>query len=411
MTSRELVTEGGEIDRSVRRAELERPVENLASLRNATSTSRRGIAVETWMVFVVMVTSVLVSPLAAQEHAVVDGASHATASEGRWSKQEAKQWYDRQPWLIGCNYVPSTVANDVEMWQAATFDAKTIERELGWARSIGFNSVRVFLNFVAWKADPSGFKSRLNRFLEIATRHEIRVMPILFDDCNFANRVARPGPQPSIVDGVHNSQWVSSPPLAMVTDRHAWPQLKVYTRDIVGAFGSDDRILLWDLYNEPGNSSMGEKSLPLAEAVFGWARQVHPEQPLTIGAWTDFQGKMSQRMFELSDVISFHGYDTLPGIEAKLEICRAFDRPIICTEWLHRQSGNTVESILPLFQRERVGCYNWGLVFGRTQTYMPWGSQPGDPVPELWQHDLFHADGKPFREEEIRLIRQMIRRQ
>jgi hypothetical protein len=328
---------------------------------------------------------------------------------GQWSVDRAWAWYNQQPWLIGCNFLPSTAVNDVEMWQADTFDAATIDRELGWAQRLGFNTVRVFLNYVVWKDDPQGLKERFAGFLEIADRRGIGVMPILFDDCNFAGRVAKAGPQPGPVPGVHNSQWVSSPPLAMVTDRSAWPELEGYTKDMVGTFGRDRRVLIWDLYNEPGNSSMGEKSLSLVEAVFAWARAAEPQQPLTIGAWADPNGRMSRRMMELSDVGSFHCYDKLPGLKNMIAICREYGRPILCTEWLHRQSGNTVEAILPMFQAQRIGCYNWGLVFGRTQTYMPWGSKPQDPVPALWQHDLFHADGRPFREEELDVIRNLIK--
>lgn len=327
---------------------------------------------------------------------------------GQWSRERAWDWSRGRPWLVGCNYVPSTAVNDVEMWQADTFDAPTIDRELGWARDIGFNSVRVFLNYVVWKADPDGLKERFRRFLEIADKHEISVMPILFDDCNFAGRVAAAGKQPDPILGVHNSQWVSSPPLAMITDREAWPGLERFTKDVVGAFSQDHRVVMWDLYNEPGNSGLGDKSLPLVEAIFAWARAAQPHQPLTIGAWADLNSSMSHRMMALSDVVSFHGYDTLPGIQAKLEICRQFGRPVVCTEWLHRQSGNTVETILPFFQLQRVGCYNWGLVYGRTQTYMPWGSKPDDPVPALWQHDLLHPDGRPYVAAELGLIRRLV---
>lgn len=340
-----------------------------------------------------------------------DLSSHLKATPaiaaGQWSPEKAEKWYGRQPWLIGCNFLPSTAVNDIEMWQADTFDPATIDRELGWARQLGFNSVRVFLNYVVWKADPKGLKQRFTRFLELADRHQIRVMPILFDDCNFADRVAVPGAQPAPIPGVHNSQWVSSPPLAMVTNRDAWPDLERYTQDLVRSFRRDRRIVIWDLYNEPGNSGLGDRSLPLVEAVFAWARAAKPRQPLTIGAWADFDSPISRRMMELSDIVSFHGYDMLPGVQKKIEICRTFERPVLCTEWLHRQSGNRVESILPVFAAQRIGCWNWGLVFGRTQTYMPWGSKPNDPVPALWQHDLFHSDGRPFRKEEVEFIKHL----
>ena len=337
------------------------------------------------------------------------GANQARGDEppGRWPASKSWSWYNGRPWLIGCNFVPSTAVNDVEMWQKGSFDPQTIDRELRWAQGLGFNSVRVFLNYVAWKEDPEGLKKRFEQFLSIAHGRGISVMPVLLDDCNFAGREAAPGRQPDPVPGVHNSQWVSSPPLKMVTDRAAWPEIEKYVKDLVGAFGEDKRVVVWDLYNEPGNSGMGVKSQPLMEAVFTWARQTKPSQPLTVGAWADFHDAMQRRMMDLSDVVSFHGYDARAGIEAKLKLCGGHGRPVLCTEWLLRQGGNTPQTLLPLFRDRKIGCYNWGLVAGRTQTFMPWGSAPGTPVPKLWQHDLFHKDGSPFDPAEVEFIRRL----
>lgn len=335
------------------------------------------------------------------------GAAERPAPSGQWSVEKARAWHEAQGWLVGCNFLPSTAVNDVEMWRAETFDPATIDRELGWAKGLGFNTVRVFLNYVAWEEDPEGFKQRFERFLAIADKHALRTMPVPLDDCNFAGRSATAGRQPEPVPGVHNSQWVSSPPLAMVTDRAAWPKLERYLTDLLKTFGNDRRVVAWDLYNEPGNSGMGEKSLPLVEAVFAWARQCRPAQPLTVGAWADFRSPMSRRMMELSDVVSFHGYDRLDGIEAKLALCGAYGRPVFCTEWLHRQSGNTFETVLPLLRKRKIGCYNWGLVAGRTQTYFPWGSAPGTPEPAVWQHDIFRRDGKPYSTQEVEFIRRL----
>ena len=322
-----------------------------------------------------------------------------------WPVKRAREWYDKQPWLVGCNFLPSTAVNDVEMWQAETFDPATIDRELGWARDLGFNTVRVFLNYVVWEADAAGLKKRFGQFLRLAHRHRICVMPILFDDCNFAGRIASTGRQPDPVPGVHNSQWVSSPPAAMVTNRAAWPRLEAYVKDMVRTFGQDRRIVVWDLYNEPGNSGVGEGGQPLVEATFGWARQVKPRQPLTTGAFADFNSPSSRRMMELSDVVSFHGYDSLAGVTAKLEICAAYNRPVLCTEWLVRRDGNTFETLLPFFRDRKIACWNWGLVAGRTQTYFPWGSPKDAPEPKRWQHDVLRASGSPFNAREVRFIK------
>ena len=342
--------------------------------------------------------------LALFEETIRKGTSHAGAGAGQWTAPKAWAWYSHRPWLVGCNFLPSTAVNDVEMWQKETFDTKTIDRELGWARELGFNTVRVFLNFVVWREDAAGLKRRFAEFLKTADRHGISVMPILFDDCNFAGRVAATGKQPDPVPGVHNSQWVSSPPLAMVTDRSAWPPLEQYVKDLVGSFGQDQRIVVWDLYNEPGNG-MGAKSQALMEAAFAWARAMKPVQPLTTGAWIDLSSPLSQRMMELSDLVSFHGYDAVPEIEAKLKIGAAQGRPVLCTEWMVRRSGNSFERLLPLFRDRKIGCWNWGLVAGRTQTFYPWGSPEGAPEPKQWQHDILRADNTPFKAREVQFIK------
>jgi len=327
------------------------------------------------------------------------------ASPNRWSDEKASDWYRNVGHIRGCNYLPRTAVNTTEMWQADTFDPKTINQELAWAQNAGYNSVRVFLQYLVWKDDPEGLKKRIDRFLTIAEKHGIRTMLIFFCDCSFAGKEPYLGKQDDPVPGVHNSGWVPSPGLKRVTDRSSWPDLERYVKDIVAAFAHDKRVLIWDLYNEPGNSRMGEKSLPLLEATFGWAREANPSQPLTTGVWTGFESRMSKRIMQLSDIVTFHSYCLPNSVLSGIKACKKHRRPAICTEWLRRQAGNTFAAILPLFAQHEVGWYNWGLVAGRTQTYMHWGSRKGAPVPKTWQHDIFHPDGKPYDPKEIELIR------
>jgi hypothetical protein len=322
-----------------------------------------------------------------------------------WTEEKASDWYKRTGVIRGCNYLPRTAVNVTEMWQMNTFDPETIDQELGWAREAGYNSVRVFLQYLVWADDAEGLKGRIEQFLTIADSHGIRTMLMLFCDCSFAGKEPYLGRQDDPIPGIHNSGWVPSPGLERVTNIATWPGLEMYVKDIVGSFAADERVLIWDLYNEPGNSGMGDRSLPLVEATFAWAREVDPVQPLTTGAWTDFDGRMSRRTMELSDIVSFHGYTDAAGVENTIGICRAYGRPVICTEFLHRQTGNTFEAILPLFSRHKVGWYQWGLVAGRTQTYMPWGSKAGDPMPAVWQHDVFREDGSPYDPAELELVR------
>jgi hypothetical protein len=293
------------------------------------------------------------------------------------------------------------------MWQADSFDAATIRRELGWAAGLGFNTVRVYLHDLLWEHDRAGFRERIGRFLEIADGLGIRALFVLFDDC--WNDDFRLGPQPAPRPGIHNSGWVRSPGSAVVTDRSGWPRLERYVKEVLSAFGGDRRVLLWDLYNEPGNSKMGGRSLPLLTAAFAWARAAGPSQPLTSGVWETGNRALGQVIadFQLaaSDVITFHNYQSLEVVEAQIADLKRHGRPVICTEWLARGQKSRFQTHLPVFRRERVGGLNWGLVSGRTQTIYPWTSTAGAPEPAEWHHDILRADGTPFDPAEVECIR------
>lgn len=333
----------------------------------------------------------------------------ATATPpGRWSVEKAWQWYRARPWLVGVNYLPSTACNTTEFWQAESFDEATIARELGWAQSLGLNSCRVFIQYLVWKHDPEGLKQRVGRFLELARQRGISTVPVLFDDCSFGDPpTTEPylGKQKDPVPGMIAPSWTPSPGLSKVTDRTAWPELQCYVEDMVGSFARDERIALWDLYNEPGNSGLGNKSLPLVEATFTWARRAAPTQPLTISVWNGGLAEMNRRLVELSDVVSFHAYTDYKGLEAAIRQYKAYGRPVICTEWMARPLGSRFDTDLPLFKREGVGCYSWGLVNGRMQCQFPWWSKRGAPEPKIWFHDIFRRDGTPYDPAEIEAIR------
>jgi len=321
--------------------------------------------------------------------------STTAADPARWPAEKAWAWYQAQPWLVGCNFLPSTAVNDVEMWQKETFDPRTIDRELGWAQQLGFNTIRVFLNYAVWEADAAGLKETLRRFLGIAEKHGISTVVILFDDC--FKPEPRVGKQEDPEPGIHNSQWVQSPGVKRRGDRAAWPGLEQYVRELVSAFASDKRVLAWELYNEPS------ASLPLMEAAFKWAREARPSQPVTTTIFGN--AEMQQRIMELSDVLCFHNYGPLPGVRAEVARLLAHGRPVLCTEWMARTTGSRFEALLPFLKENRIACWSWGLVAGRTQTYFPWGSPKGAPEPKLWHHDILRADGTPFDPREVEFIK------
>lgn len=344
----------------------------------------------------------------------------------RWSAGKANRWYDSLPWLVGCNFIPSTAINPIEMWQKDTFDPATIDRELGWAADLGFNTLRVYLHDVVWRTEAVGFKQRIDRFLSMATRRGIRTLLVLFDDCWHDNPTM--GKQPAPVPGVHNSGWVQSPGQRAATNPAFWPELENYVTDIIGTFAADDRVLMWDLYNEVGNIFLPTLSqpwtkkafrlpwlllrhlllpgptLPLLKKTFQWARSTDPSQPLTSGIWF-FDPPLNRYLLDTSDIITFHNYNHAANLSRQIEKLKETDRPLICTEYMARPQGSCFATHLPIFKAARVGCYNWGLVSGKTQTHFSWTSKPGTAEPDLWFHDILRGDGTPYDPAEVQTIR------
>jgi len=348
-----------------------------------------------------------------------------SAQAQRWSEEEANAWYAQQPWLVGSNYIPADAINQLEMWQADTFNPQQIDKELGWAQGIGMNTMRVFLHDLLWQQDPEGFRKRIDTFLTIADKHHIRPVLVLFDSCWDPD--PKLGPQHPPIPGVHNSGWVQSPGEKALRDSSQYPRLKTYVEGVIGAFANDKRVLAWDLWNEPSNgndSSYGKNDprnkkqlvLALLPQVFSWAREAHPSQPLTSGVWNgdwsslDKMDAISRVQIEQSDVISFHNYGWPEEFEQRIDQLRQFHRPLICTEYMARGAGSTFDTILPIAKKNHVAAINWGFVAGKTQTYLPWDSWQRPYVlqqPTVWFHDVFHPDGKPYRERETELIRRL----
>ena len=352
--------------------------------------------------------------------------SAAPAPAGRWSEAKANAWYAEQPWLVGSNYVPANAINELEMWQAETFDPKTIDTELGWAEGLGMNTMRVFLHDLAWQQDAAGYRERIDRFLDIAARHRIKPMLVLFDSVWDPN--PKLGRQREPTPGVHNSGWLQSPGAKALQDPNEHPRLKAYVTGVVAAFGKDPRVLAWDIWNEPDNvnpNSYGKQEPPnkvdlvlkLLPQAFQWARDASPEQPLTSGVWkgdwsSDEKLSATERVqLENSDVISFHNYDSGAEFEKRVKWLQRYRRPLLCTEYMARGNGSTFQGSLPIAKKHKVAAYNWGFVAGKTQTHLPWDSwqKPyvGGREPSVWFHEIYKQDGTPYRQDEVDLIRSL----
>jgi hypothetical protein len=338
----------------------------------------------------------------------------------RWTPEQANEWQAETGWLVGCNFVPSTAINELEMWQKETFDEETIDRELGLAASIGFNSVRVYLHDLLWVQDSAGFIKRMDRFLDIAGSHEIGVLFVLLD--GVWNPFPKIGVQPEPKPFTHNSGWVQSPGKEILGDTTRWKPVEAYVKGVIHHFADDPRIHGWDVFNEPDNK-FGEIDLPnkhemafkMLKKVFGWAREANPSQPLTAGIWygswhPDSLNSINRYMLSESDIISFHAYGQPEPSQENILFLKAYNRPLLCTEYVARGNNNNFHTMLPFFKENQIAGYNWGLVDGKTQTIYPWDSWSKEYTsePDPWHHDIFRKDGSPYKEEEVELIRGLI---
>lgn len=342
----------------------------------------------------------------------------------RWTEAEAAAWQRRRGWRVGCNFIPSTASNQLEMWQVATFDPDTIDRELGFAAGLGWNSARIFLHDLAWSTNAQGFLGRVDRVLDLCARHGIGALIVLLD--GVWDPVPKPGPQPPPRPGVHNSRWVQSPGAAVLGDPARHGEIERYVRAVIRHFRDDARIDAWDLFNEPDNlneASYGATELRDKEAravevsakAFTWARTERASQPLTVGPWQgDWSDVRTLRpldrlAFEESDVISFHSYNSIDGVGKRIASLRRYGRPLLCTEFMARAAGSTFDPVLKQLRDEGVGAYAWGLVAGKSQTIHAWDTwkKPDEGEPTRWFHDVLRPDGTPFDAAEVAYIRSL----
>lgn len=344
-----------------------------------------------------------------------------------WTAEKANAWYGQQPFLKGANFLPAYAINQLEMWQAETFDPARIDLELSWAQDLGMNTMRVFLHDLLWEQDSAGFLQRIETFLGLCDARGIKPMMVFFDSWDPFPAL---GPQRAPQPGIHNSGWVQSPGAHALLDPSQYARLERYVKGVVSAFAQDPRVLIWDVWNEPCNRNLmsyGEQHLKLEPAdklahveallpqVFEWVRSAQPQQPLTSGLWCgkwddhDQLEPIHKIQIENSDILSFHNYEAPAVFEGRVRSLQKYGRPILCTEYMARNMENRFDNIVPLAKSLNVGLYNWGFVAGKSQTNIPWDSwqnpYTGERKVNLWFHDIFHEDGTPYDDKDIEVLK------
>jgi len=330
----------------------------------------------------------------------------------RWSVEEINEWYTKQDWLVGFNYVPSNKVNQIDMWQAVSWDPVIIDKELAMAEDLGFNVVRIFLHDLVYTQDPDGFKYRFADFLRIADNHGMRVIPNFFTNGGKEER-RQLGKQPQEIPGTHNIHWARTPGQAIAHDPSKYGPLKTYIQDFISTFAEDERILCWYLYNEPWNNSIYQKKdVPnkvnpynLLVSVFEWARECGPIQPLTSCMYVDCC-PTDAFLGENADLITFHCYKGPEILKEWIYKLKFFERPVMCGEYMGRPVS-TFNEIMPILKENKIIAVSFGLTAGKPGFYNQWNSPPSDIIPAVWFHDILTADGEPYNAEEVEFIKNM----
>lgn len=358
----------------------------------------------------------------------------------RWTEDEIWSWYTDREWVSGFNFVPSTSTGGMlYLFQEYGHDEafRQAAKEIALAAGLGLNSVRVQLPFDVWLQQHDAFFHHLDEFLELLDGYDITMMPILFNDCVPPSVAYKPpvfGPQPEPIPGYFGGTDANSFDIDTqtggavgycITDEPGMDEkVERYVREMAQCYGSDSRILIWNVWNELGNSSRGDRSAPLMRKVFTWLREEDVSQPLTAEVWgmmpSGFDGNYYQwlnhphiyaeterALLELSDIVSFHYYGDYLHAKRFIAYLRQFGRPLVNTEWMHRPLGSTIETHLPLWKREGIGSYFFGLVNGKTQFDVVWDFiKPYPSIDQsLWMHDIFHDDFTPYDRREIDVIK------
>lgn len=348
----------------------------------------------------------------------------------KWTEEKAWEWYNSHRWLRGCNFIGSDCANRRDQWQSLGREErmKTAEREISLAERIGFNTVRLIMDFDVWLQEPESYMEILEQYISICAAHRQSVMIVLTSEAQLPRGDGEFVPHKLGVQeyalGYHQGRLPLPAEEAKKQPYHPMerPELaKKYLsmmKQIVRKYACDSRVLCWNVYNEPG-IVIGQRAIPLLDAVFDAVRSENPMQPLTADLWRglapdgSFKTPEEARAVELSDVISFHSYTPFAKMVLQIENMKKLGRPLLCTEWLNRINHSDVGEIYPLFYLENIGCYCWGFVVGKTQTNEPWEALWKDYYnPEKhvdydftkWQHDLFRPNLRPYDPHELELI-------
>jgi len=307
-----------------------------------------------------------------------DAVGDAAAAEGQ-KKRKQTNWSQ----VRGANYIASYARNAAEVW--SKFDPEILDRELGYAQSLGLNSVRVWLDYWPYEADPTLMLSRLEHFLKLCDKHELQVMLVLFDSC--ATKTEEQLQKKEQTVDPHWKHWAANPGYRYLDPEH-WKPLEAYVKAIVGAHLNDPRVQAWDVMNEPWAGQLWsnpQRKPVVTRFVRHFCEVVNdlkPQAPITVGVTFLERAEMVE---DLVEVISFHRYlgpdpkKWKAHLEEANQYSKQKGKPILLTEWGYPTWGaqryakrimtggeqaKFYREILPVMTHAQVGWYVFDLVMG-----------------------------------------------
>lgn len=348
--------------------------------------------------------------------------------KGQWTKEKAWKWYNSMPWIRGFNGLPSNCVNRIAMWQEYNHKEvfEQIEREFILAKETGFNCVRAVIQFEVWYYEHDSFMDNLEEYFCLADKHGLMVMLVLGNDCTvpkdhfipvkFGEQKVDWGYHSGIKKGPHAGGYDQTGYCLLDEDEFRDKHFEMVD-ELARKYAKDERLFVWDVWNEPGNGNRGMKSAEAMKKYFEIIRSYDQIQPLTADCWWVNQERkpkdeIQTLAVELSDIITFHSYNPAWIMVEIIEGLSEYGRPLINNEWLNRLDGCNVADVLPLLYAKRVGSLHWGLMAGFSQTYEPYGSYYSEYIKEnsnvdltKWQHDIYRFNGLPYDKKEIEIFK------
>ena len=245
-------------------------------------------------------------------------------------------------------------ANRVDQWQELGFEErfKTTEEELKLMQETGFNTVRLILEYVVWKEEHDGFMERFDRYLSLCAKYGMSCMIVLANDCMppKTERWKMPYIGEQTYDwGYHggkshsqHSLHTEPAPHFYLDDGESRKDYFKMVEEIVTKYKNDERICIWDIYNEPGYGRRQDITLPNLKSMFEIVRNINPSQPLTACVYR-IDGDENipldaaqQYALDNSDIVSYHCYKEYSEHIKIIKRLKKEGRPLLNTEWLAR---------------------------------------------------------------------------